>query len=541
MEINNTDDAVLKRAVSYNRVSTEEEKQLNALEKQIQENREVIERMGWRLTDEYIDEGKSGTQTKKRGDYLRLFQDLESGRFDIVVIKDQDRLMRNPKDWYLFIDKLLVNHKQLYIHLDNSFYNPDNALITGIKAILAEEYSRHLSRKINNAHQNRQRKGESLIITNRTYGYKNTNGVISIDESEREIVELIFRMYANGKGARLICKELTDRGYRNRSGKAISENVIREIVRNPLYKGTAVMNKRHLDFNTKKVMNMPKEKWIYHEEKVEPIVSAGLWQVANRSIDQNSVRSGGRKTGKKTGQNILSGKVVCGECGGSFWRNRRRKQEKDHEGYTAYWYCSEYYRYGKKGGQQRNGCNSLRLKEEEIYRLLEAVGEKWMPPEERWSLLEHILDRIELILMETDRSGSIEYLKKEETELAAKKKRLMDLLVDGMISKSDYAERLETVEVSLSRLREKKQLAVKGTKEKRAVRDRIEGIRRKIEEKEIPGITAPWAASHLEQIKVYEKRVEIYLDFLDSREPLLVKVRENGRKRELVCQFLQEG
>lgn len=48
------EDAKLK-AVSYNRVSTEEEKQLNALDKQIRENRDVIARMGWEFVREYID------------------------------------------------------------------------------------------------------------------------------------------------------------------------------------------------------------------------------------------------------------------------------------------------------------------------------------------------------------------------------------------------------------------------------------------------------------------------------------------------------
>ena len=60
------------RAVFYARVSTEEEKQLNALEKQIQENRDVIISNGWELIDEYIDEGNSCTTTKRRSDYKRM-------------------------------------------------------------------------------------------------------------------------------------------------------------------------------------------------------------------------------------------------------------------------------------------------------------------------------------------------------------------------------------------------------------------------------------------------------------------------------------
>lgn len=43
------------RAVSYSRVSTEEEKQRNALAKQIQENRDIIDKQGWVFAGEYID------------------------------------------------------------------------------------------------------------------------------------------------------------------------------------------------------------------------------------------------------------------------------------------------------------------------------------------------------------------------------------------------------------------------------------------------------------------------------------------------------
>ena len=86
------------RAVFYARVSTEEEKQLNALEKQIQENRDVISNNGWVLVGEYIDEGKSGTTTKRRSDYKRLLADMTEDKFDIVVCKDQERLQRNTLD-----------------------------------------------------------------------------------------------------------------------------------------------------------------------------------------------------------------------------------------------------------------------------------------------------------------------------------------------------------------------------------------------------------------------------------------------------------
>lgn len=112
------------RAVFYARVSTEEEEQLNAIEKQIEENRDVISTKGWILVDEYIDKGITGTQTKKRNEYMRMLDDISKDKFDIIVVKDQSRLQRNTMDWYIFLNEIVQNRKKLYLYLENTFLIP---------------------------------------------------------------------------------------------------------------------------------------------------------------------------------------------------------------------------------------------------------------------------------------------------------------------------------------------------------------------------------------------------------------------------------
>ena len=90
----------MTRAVIYCRCSTEEECQKDALIRQAAEARECVRRLNWSLEDEYI-ESRSGTCTRGREQYQRLFSDLLRDKFEIVVIKSQDRLMRNTKDWYV--------------------------------------------------------------------------------------------------------------------------------------------------------------------------------------------------------------------------------------------------------------------------------------------------------------------------------------------------------------------------------------------------------------------------------------------------------
>ena len=125
------------RAVIYARCSTEEESQIDALKKQVEEAKACVQDNGWILLDSYV-ESRSGTTTKGRTEYNRLYEDLLCDKFDIIVIKSQDRLMRNTKDWYLFVDRMSTEQKRLYMYIERKFYTPDDALITGIKAILAE-------------------------------------------------------------------------------------------------------------------------------------------------------------------------------------------------------------------------------------------------------------------------------------------------------------------------------------------------------------------------------------------------------------------
>lgn len=277
------------KAVIYCRVSTEEEIQVNALKSQVQEAIAAVKKQGWTLIDKYVDEGKSGTTTHKRNEYNRLVHEMEEDKFEVIVVKSQDRLMRNTKEWYIFVDKMVQAKKKLFFYLENKFYTPDDALITGIRAILAEEYSRDLSKKINNAHKHRQEKGTNIVITSNTWGYDKINKKVVINEKEAELVRQIYNLCCEGYGSRKIAKKLEEKGIKSRSGGKFQEGTIRRIIRNPLFRGTVVMNKRHKDFNTKKTLYTDKTQWVYHEDIIPAIVSEEVWEQANAVMDKRAV------------------------------------------------------------------------------------------------------------------------------------------------------------------------------------------------------------------------------------------------------------
>ena len=77
-----------RKVAIYARVSTEHEAQISALENQVQYYTELIQsKRSWSYVPGYIDEGISGTSTKKRDSFLRMIQDAKDGRFDFIITK----------------------------------------------------------------------------------------------------------------------------------------------------------------------------------------------------------------------------------------------------------------------------------------------------------------------------------------------------------------------------------------------------------------------------------------------------------------------
>ena len=80
------------RVTFYARVSTDKDEQLNSLENQVQYYTELIRsKSNWTYVPGYIDEGISGTSTKKRDSFLRMIADAKAGRFDFIITKEISR------------------------------------------------------------------------------------------------------------------------------------------------------------------------------------------------------------------------------------------------------------------------------------------------------------------------------------------------------------------------------------------------------------------------------------------------------------------
>ena len=95
------------KVAAYCRVSTELEEQDSSYEAQVEYyTSKISENENWKNAGIYADDGKSGTNTKKRADFNAMIQDALAGKIDMILTKSVSRFARNTVDSLVTIRKL---------------------------------------------------------------------------------------------------------------------------------------------------------------------------------------------------------------------------------------------------------------------------------------------------------------------------------------------------------------------------------------------------------------------------------------------------
>lgn len=502
------------KAVYYARVSTEEEKQLNALEKQCSDLKECIANKNWTLVDSYIDEGKSGTTTKRRDEYKRLCEDIESDKFDVIVIKSQDRLMRNVMDWYIFIDKLVANSKKLYIYMENSFYKTDDSLLTGIKAILSAEYSRDLSKKLNNAHKRRERLGSSVMTNGTMIGYDQVDGELVINEEEAKIVKAVFNMYINGHGVYFISKELADNGILNTNGKPYGSSTLMRMIKNEKYMGTMICNKTHKDFDTKKIIKNDKSEWIIHENRIPPIITKEIFDKAQEiRLSRQRIEIDGRRAGNKSKKHTLSEKLVCGECGTHMSIFNIKKANGKIKQRVV---CLNFSKNGRVGNglYPELGCNMPNGSLEKLDSIINNIVETIDIDE---NFLYKSLEKIKDADTQLVKKDELIRVNKEIESLKRKREMLLDKYLDGIIKEDIYVSKSQIMDKDYDEYTNKREQLEKQLLHSNDKRDRILSIIERIKKEDFRYETF---VNMIEKIIVY--RDSLYFCIIGIDKPFVV-------------------
>ena len=134
------------RVAAYCRVSTNHKEQESSLETQISYYGKLIaEHKDWQLVKIYA-ERASGTQIKKRPEFVNMIKACRQGKIDLILTKSMSRFGRNTQDMLKTLYELFNLDVKVYFEKENlNNYNKEMRTTMEIYAGFVQEESNHLS------------------------------------------------------------------------------------------------------------------------------------------------------------------------------------------------------------------------------------------------------------------------------------------------------------------------------------------------------------------------------------------------------------
>ena len=326
------------RVTFYARVSTDKDEQLNSLENQVQYYTQFIqEKRNWTYVPGYVDEGISGTSTKKRDSFLRMIADAKAGRFDFIITKEISRFSRSTLDSIQYTQELLEHDVGVLFQNDNiNTLDSDSEFRLVVMAGVAQDEIRKLSERLKFGFRQAIKNGH-VLGNDQLWGYDKKDCVLTVNEEEARAVRRIFDLYAN-----------------------------RHILCNPKYKGWYCAGKSQtVDYRSKRKIFLDEDEWVtYPDPSIPAIVSEELWDRANALYKRRSKQMMSHQSGAAFHNRYpYSGKIVCREHGTSF----HRQVLKSTRGNQEVWQCRVYRDKG------RVACSAPQLRTTEPDRIMADI------------------------------------------------------------------------------------------------------------------------------------------------------------------------
>lgn len=396
----------------------------------------------------YSDDGYAGGNFK-RPRYQALIRDIESGKINCIIFKDNSRLGRNyPELGRLMEDYFPQKGVRVISVLNNldSVKDPRGycSAIVSFSNIVNDDYIRQLSIKIKCTLTMKRERGE-FIGNYAPFGYQKDPADrhrLVVDEEQAEIVRKIFDWYEDGMSASSIAKRLnamqimTPGDFKIRDGcksfithdrnssklHAWTTTTIATILKNEVYIGNMVQGKhKSVSYRSKKMMLTDESEWTVVEGTHAPIISDEQFAIIHERFARRTRISPG-----KTHVYPLSGLVSCGACG-------HRMNRVVSQGYARYRCITRTYAPDK--------CQCPSIKEEYLEELILQTLQ---------SLIARLVDVKAVIdaarQFKTINGAKNEYMlalnkaKREQERLQDAQFHLYDDLQSGLIPKTQYLQ-----------------------------------------------------------------------------------------------------
>lgn len=536
----------MKRKVAiYARVSTEHEAQINALENQIQYYDNILEQHPeWELVGRYVDEGITGTSVKKRKNFLRMMEDAKNGMFSLILTREVSRFARNTVDTLQETRKLKSYGVEVYFTEDNirTSDDTDGELRLTLMATLAQNESKKTSVRVK-AGQKISFENGVLYGNGNILGYDRVGRELVVNPEQAETVKMIFNMYHDGMGCKQIAYELEKRGRVTSTGLTHWQpGTISRLLRNSFYCGKIVYRKQYVPdyLEQKKINNYDEVDKIEITGKHEPIILEELFNDCQRRLDAKTVNRLRGKHAINPPKSAYARILKC-QCGSNF---ERRKWHKYKDGRIRYGFeCYKQKNHGSyrtrlKKGLDTTGCCTTKMFPEWKLKIVAhwLFNDLW---KERDKIINRAIEMLNATIKDenvVDYTDEVKELNKKRKKYEEKLSNLVELRVEGDISKEVYEEKkgvfkkqIEYIDSELLK-RDVKNSAIVSN-----VKTQIQLLTDLLEKKYdvISGdIPEDIVETFIDQIVVHDDYFEWRLR--TSTEPVLCKVEGNAKDNTII-------
>lgn len=117
------------RVAAYCRVSTDSDEQATSYETQMEHYTNYIQRNPeWQFAGIFADDGISGTNTKKREEFIQMIEECMAGHIDMIITKSISRFARNTLDCLKYIR--LLKEKNIPVFFEKEYISTALYLIS---------------------------------------------------------------------------------------------------------------------------------------------------------------------------------------------------------------------------------------------------------------------------------------------------------------------------------------------------------------------------------------------------------------------------
>ena len=464
------------KVAAYARVSTDmEEQQTSFISQQKYYLEKITSNPNWIFVDVYADEGISGTQAYKRENFMRMINDAEKGKIDLILTKSISRFARNTLDTLKYVRLLKANNIGIYFEEEhiNTLEMAGELLLTVLSSV-AQQESETISSHIKLGFKMKRERGE-LVGFNNCYGYRydaNKN-IMHIVPDEAKIIKLIFDTYLKGYGTTYIANMLTDMKILSPGGRDHwTPCSVNQILKSEKYIGDIVQGKTYTvdSITHKRVTNNGEEDKYYIKNHHEPIIDKDIF---NKVQEMLSNRAGTIRKGRTySNSNVLSGRFRCGFCGKSYSR-RSNHSISD----RVYWTCMSAIKASKQFCPDSKSMPEWLLQKT----FMEAY---YLITNNNGLALDEFINSIKESLKDETPNNLKATYESERERMKAQNSKLIDLYVENQIDKNIYLKKKQALEKKIDTLNEKIKELDKMTLDQDKFQRNVQKIKNTIKTKE---------------------------------------------------------